>query len=184
MTDRTPDTHDLALALSRIVDRTDGERDWHALERDADPEARRRELARALREESRLRAAGGELAASAASVALPPLLAGHARLWRLSVKPLLATAALFLAWVVATRPVEPPRDGEPAPSGREQLGELVPVVVDRRAIGEDGEHELILLRQILEREVVPALYEVGVDEHEGPVTRPVQDTGPSVGSYL
>jgi hypothetical protein len=183
------------LALSRVIERRDAPTDWTSLETLArQDETLWARLAESLRQDAELRASAVDVAALAAGVELPASAAVRSRrsLPRLvpvapTTKVLLAGAALVLAWIVAHLPAsnDDAAVGTRSPgTAGERLGELVPVVVERRPIAGGDEVELILMRRYLEREVVPRLYELGVDEYEVPIVQPVWDAGASEIEFL
>ncbi len=184
------------LALGRVVDRRDCRTDWKTLESAAlVDETVWSRLAESLRQDSELRAAAAEMDACAVRIELPSSDAarrGRRVLFRLlplatTTKIALASAALVLAWIVGRMPPAPEANNAEVLTShpaRERLGELVPVVVERRPTGSGDEVELILMRRYLEREVVPRLFEVGVDENEVPIVQPVWDAGASEIEFL
>jgi len=114
-------------------------------------------------------------------------------------RALVAASVLVLGWLALREPatrLRPPggaagpetdprqaerlaRERAPAP-----LDELLPVVVDARPAADGDGYEVTYLRRIVERETVPALYELGFDEHARPAPRPLEPSGPApVGSF-
>lgn len=185
---------DVDRLLHRVVDRSDEVADWDALDALAgrDPDTWER-LASELRTDAFLRSAGDDLLEGAEAIELPTR---RPRLRLLPSAGRLAAAALLVAigWLL--------RDGAPAPASLdasrdegaqlasdssarfEDLGELVPVVVERRATDVPGEVELILVRRQLARQIVPALYEVGVDENDSPIVQSAWDAGATDVEFL
>jgi hypothetical protein len=180
----------LERALARVVDRRDGRVEWSVLESAALHDTGVwTSLADSLRQESELRAAGDAMAELAGGVELPggagasgAAVRGPRRRVRTRTRLVVAAVVLLLAWLVGRTPA--PRTERGPAGSAESLGELVPVVVERRATGSGDETELLLIRRYLERAVVPRLYELGLDENETPIVQPVWDAGASEVEYL
>lgn len=169
------------ILLGRVVDRDDLPGDWDELERAAasDPWLWQR-LARSLREQSELRHALEPVLAGADGVDLPRDPDAHRLVGRDRARGWLGRsgwiAATFMACAlvaVLTRGGRTPAAG-PAAAARETAREsLPPVVVDARPASSGDGFEVLLLHRALEHRVVPALFEVGVDDHGDPVPVPV-----------
>jgi len=178
------------ILISRIVDRDDRPEDWVELDRIAarDPGAWDR-LVTGLRHAAALRAAGAELLDGLERIEAPvrprPRRIGRVLRWSA-----VAASLIVAVWFGLTgsgsdgtagrtsdpdarRPaVAPDRPAAaPPPEGR-LVRELTPVMLRSRPASDGEGVEVLYLRRLIERHVVPSLYGIGRDEYGRPVLHP------------
>ena len=167
---------DRDLLIGRIVDREDSPTDWASVEGLAADDCRARDdLFAALRDESLLRTAVGEVVAVADRVDIGTggLPRRHTMIhwggW-------MAAAVLALIWIATDgRKTRVPESRVPARvasdrfAGDRFVRELPNVMVETRQVPGSDKTEVLYVRRVLERKVVSGAYTMAMDETGQPV---------------